>query len=154
MTTLLHNMSVPSSSTITVGRAAMTGRRYRVTERSFGASGRTIAQIRVLIAQEGEVALLKLLDQRAPSGVSNSPRALQEICDRALRKVNIPDAIGVFVEEPLKNGGPSLDLAAAIAVLARRSGPLYLPNRFEPSLVSPCNVTLFFAVEVCRAQRS
>jgi hypothetical protein len=33
---------------------------------------------------------------------------------------------------------------AALAILAARSGPLYLPGRFEPSLITAGAVTLFF----------
>ena len=38
----------------------------------------------------------------------------------------------------------SVPAAAAIAILAARSGPLYLPGRFEPSLITIAPVTLFF----------
>jgi hypothetical protein len=83
-------------------------------------------------------------------GKGRRPEALEQHLKQELRKAGIPDRLGVFLDEELApEGGPTLTPAAAMAVLARRSGPLYLPSRrLEPSLVDPIRpLVLFFPEE-------
>ena len=65
----------------------------------------------------------------------------------ALRRASRPRRrVGVFLDEAPAPAGPApLGPAATLAVLARRSGPLYLPARaLDPSLVDPQPLVLFF----------
>jgi hypothetical protein len=71
---------------------------------------------------------------------------LEEHLEEALRQARVPEAVGVFLAEEDEAGrARALGPAATLAVLARRSGPLYLPARdLEPSLVDPKPLVLFF----------
>ncbi len=62
----------------------------------------------------------------------------------ALRDLRLPEGFGFFVDEPDELDHAVVADAAAIAILAARSGPLYLPGRFEPSLITLSPVTLLF----------
>jgi hypothetical protein len=88
----------------------------------------------------------------APPGVAlagRRPEVLERYLEEALRKAGVPDRVGLFFEEQgEQETDPLLPAAAALAVLARRSGPLYLPSRrFECSLVHPRPFILFFPEE-------
>jgi hypothetical protein len=150
---VLHNMSVPSKSIVSVERLILPGRRFRVDlARALG--GYKDARLR--LRHFGWRAAFSLLARagEAPTG----PRIqanLEWWLHAAVRETGLPDLIGVFVAE----GEPrpdAIDLGAAacLAVLARRSGPLYLPRRpFELSLVDPAPLTLFFPEEDGHAAR-
>lgn len=189
---LLHNMSVPSTSRLTVARARLDGTRFAVDlEQAFGHKAETI---RDRLARGGWRAAFRLLEpwstarrqtrksrtpqngrSRAPhdgksrtaqdgrtptphDGKSRTPRAcrsrtahdLERILQQALEDAGVPARLGVFLDEGRgPEGATPLAPAAALAVLARRSGPLYLPSRrLEPSLVDPRKpFVLFFPEE-------
>jgi len=61
-----------------------------------------------------------------------------------LARLRFPPGIGFFLDDERRAEHPALRGAAAIGVLAARSGALYLPGRFEPSLITLKPVTLFF----------
>jgi hypothetical protein len=76
--------------------------------------------------------------------------------DYAIREAGLPDQIGVFLDGDERNEEGQLDTrqavclgpVATLAVLARRSGPLYLPHRpFMPSLIVPMQGLLVFPEE-------
>lgn len=159
--TELHNMSVPPRSVLNVQRAQLRGRRYRI---AIGASavnqvtGLDDAALTRCFREDGAACALALLNagetQTSDAFLAeiarhrrdtNAPAALRQLCDAAVRRLRLPEGFGFFVEEAAQPGGRRLSGAAAIAILAARSGPLYLPGRFEPSLVMPAEVTLFFA---------
>jgi hypothetical protein len=71
-----------------------------------------------------------------------------------LSHAGLPGGFGFFVEETLGPDLIALPAAAAVAILAARSGPLYLPGRFEPSLITAGAVTLFFPVLEARRGES
>jgi hypothetical protein len=152
MTTVLHNMSVPSTSRIAVARAFHPGLRFRV-----GLSwqlGRARVSLRERLGRRGWRAAWDVLASvgEAPpraAGARRQPEALAQHLEEALRKAGVPDRIGLFLEEDIAaETGPLLPPAAALGVLARRSGPLYLPSRrLEPSLVDPYALVLFFPEE-------
>lgn len=147
MTHELHNMSVPSTSTIAVRRAHFAGRRFRVDLASGAASGRLAALHRQL-ARTGWRAARAILEAAGDTPKKGKPRsrqALERHLEAALASAGVPASVGVFLEEPDDPSLPLLGAAAALAVLARRSGPLYLPNRrLEPSLVRLTSAVLFF----------
>ena len=152
MTSLLHNMSVPSTSRVVVARAVHPGLRFRVALPSQ--AGRARASLRERLGRRGWRAAWDILASvgDAPSrtrGVRRRPEALERHLEQALRKAGVPDRIGLFLDEDVgAETGPLLPPSAALAVLARRSGPLYLPSRpLEPSLVDPQAVVLFFPEE-------
>jgi hypothetical protein len=150
---VLHNMSVPPSSRITLARARFPGLRFGVSLAEPGSHAGS--ELRDQLAKDGWRAAWRILDQAkdAPSramGKGRRPEALEQHLKQELRKAGIPDRLGVFLDEELApEGGPTLTPAAAMAVLARRSGPLYLPSRrLEPSLVDPIRpLVLFFPEE-------
>lgn len=75
-----------------------------------------------------------------------SARGLASHLEEAVRRAAVPHRLGVFLEEDVGDARvPILSPAAALAVLARRSGPLYVPTRStEPSLAHPEPLVLFF----------
>jgi hypothetical protein len=158
----LHNMSVPSRSVLTVHRMALGGRRYRV---AIGASVTgdagwpDDAALTRYFREDGAACALALLDagrwltvgrfraqiarfRRQPDALTT----LRQRCETALISVGLPDGFGFFLEETPSPALDTLPAAAAVAILAARSGPLYLPGRFEPSLITAGAVTLFFPV--------
>jgi len=152
MTGVLHNMSVPSTSRIAVARAFHPGLRFRVAL-SWQAS-RARVSLRERLGRRGWRAAWDILAAAgdAPARVPRArrqPEALQRHLEEALQKAGVPDRVGVFLEEDVgEETSPLLPPAAALAVLARRSGPLYLPTRrLEPSLVDPDALVLFFPEE-------
>ena len=147
----LHNMSVPSRTVLTVRRAPLRGRRYRVDlwksigERRSRSTRRMVSTIR---AGSGR-SLLNLVERADGRGLTPLRGAavharLKSLCEGALEELQLPDALGFFVSERDTPDDVSVPLAAAIGILAARSGPLYLPHRFEPSLITIVPVTLFF----------
>lgn len=145
----LHNMSVPPRTVLTVIRARLQGRRFRVDlvkltgERST-LSGRIARTIRT----DGGKYLLNVIE-RTGARTTGRPctdvhSRLKTLCDDALEHLQLPDSLGFFVEETNAPDDVCVPAAAAVAILAARSGPLYLPTRFEPSLITIVPVTLFF----------
>jgi hypothetical protein len=110
-----------------------------------------------LLQTHGPLAALALLDADAQSEAAlvipavtfdQAEQALSERFTRSLADEGLPDTIGVF----LKFDGPPpetiLSRSATLALLARRSGPLYLPRRpFSPSLVERWSSYLVFPEE-------
>jgi hypothetical protein len=152
MTTLLHNMSVPASSRISVARTCLPGLRFRV--RLHEQVTRPTLLARERLARKGWRAAWDLLEDagNAPRREGKERRS-QELLERHLEQskaaAGIPERLGIFVREDGAQGvGALLSPAAALAVLCRRSGPLYLPTRrLEPSLVNPTAFVLFFPEE-------
>jgi hypothetical protein len=146
--TELHNMSVPPRTILTVRREVIRGRRYRIDLQSHIHGSRVWDAGR--IRRDDGTYLLDAIDGGRQSGrlrkVADPRTGLKQLCDDAVRKLHLPDGIGFFVEEPGEAGDRNVPLAAAIAILASRSGRLYLPGRFEPSLITLQAVTLFFAM--------
>jgi hypothetical protein len=151
MTSVLHNMSVPSTSRVTVSRVAHPGRRFRVSL-AFQA-GRARSALRERLGRRGWRAawdVLAAAGESPPSGRGGRTReALERRLEDAVSRAGVPDRIGVFLDEDVGDESvPILEPAAALAVLARRSGPLYLPSRpLEPSLADPRPLVLFFPEE-------
>ena len=151
---VLHNMSVPSTSRITVARAGFPGLRFAVDLAQ--PRGRKGDDLRNRLAKGGWRAAWRLLETRknAPPRAGNKkrrPEHLERHLRESLQKAGVPDRLGVFLAED-ENGSQAariLPPAAALAVLARRSGPLYLPSRrLEPSLADPRRpLVLFFPEE-------
>lgn len=143
MTRELHNMSVPPTSTLVVKRATLAGRRFRV-DLASGVPKARLAATQKRLVTSGWRAAVAILDA-AGAGKPRTASALAAQLDAALADAGVPDSIGVFLDED-ERAAPLLDAVAALAVLARRSGPLYLPaRRFEPSLVRLTATVLFFA---------
>jgi hypothetical protein len=163
--TNLHNSGVPSRSMLTVRRAKLHGRRYRVaigrSARGRSAIGRSwwsddAVLTRYFRADGAACALAMLHPSRPPTAADlreqidkfrrtpNALATLRELCDAALTSLDLPDGFGFFVDENQSSRLPPLPVAATIALLAARSGPLYLPGRFEPSLITAGVSTLFF----------
>jgi hypothetical protein len=167
--TELHNMSVPARSVLTLQRAELHGLRYRV---AIGASaigdGRfpDDAALTRCFREDGAACALALLhpDASLTAGtlrdrvarfrrIKNALGTLKQLCDAALASLPLPGGFGFFVDET-QGSTATLSLAATIGFLAARSGPLYLPGRFEPSLITAGAVTLFFpALEEGRGVR-
>ena len=149
MTGFLHNMSVPSTSRVTVARAFHPGLRLRVG--LAWQLGRSRVSLRDRLGRRGWRAAWDILAGAgdAPpraAGARRRPEALERHLEEALRTAGVPDRLGVFLDEDIADEtGPLLSPAASLAVLARRSGPLYLPSRrLECSLVDPHALVLFF----------
>ena len=145
----MHGISVRPSRL--VSRHALPGRRFFLDCRWL-----TDAHVTVL-QTHGPLAALALLDADdqaeaalviPPITFDQAEQALAERFTRSLADEGLPDAIGVF----LKFDGPPpetiLSRSATLAVLARRSGPLYLPRRpYSPSLVERWSSYLVFPEE-------
>jgi hypothetical protein len=145
-------MSVPPTSCITVARVRLPGLRFtvditdafsdgdKVLDRLARGGWRTAYTLVGPIEREVDWWLGRLRSE-------DMERHLLE----ALQEAGVPDRPGVFLEpeEAGSEGAPALPPLAAFAVLARRSGPLYLPSRrLEPSLVDPRRpLVLFFPEE-------
>jgi hypothetical protein len=145
-------MSVPSTSTVRVVRAVHPGLRLRVALASQ--LSRPRERLRERLGRGGWLAAWEMLEAigEAPpraGGHRRRPAALERHLEDALRKAGVPDRVGVFLEEDVGfDTRPPLSPAAALAVLARRSGPLYLPSRrLECSLADPQPLVLFFPEE-------
>lgn len=151
---VLHNMSVPATSRVTVARASLPGQRYLVC--LWNAGGPKVEALRDRLGKGGWRAAWRFLELRndAPRRATKRRRRQDELerhLEESLRSAGIPDRLGVFLDEhdPAAESVSRLSPAAALAVLARRSGPLYLPSRrLEPSLVDPRrSLVLFFPEE-------
>ena len=146
---LMHGISVRPSRQVL--RLPLPGRRVFL-------DCRWLTDARVALLQtHGPIAALALLDadDQAEAALAIPPitfeeaeQTLAERFTRSLADEGLPDTIGVF----LKFDGPppetTLSRSATLAVLARRSGPLYLPRRpFSPSLVERWSSYLVFPEE-------
>jgi hypothetical protein len=147
---LLHNMSVPPRSTVQVCRSVLPGHRYFIDCRWL--SPTIVERLR----SEGAAAMLALLQDDAGGMGQFTAETSKEVekhavdcLTLALADRNVPVRIGVFVPEDHRpRHAHPLNRAATLAVLARRSGPLYLPRRrFNPSLISPLTAVLVFPEE-------
>ena len=167
----LHNMCVPSRSTLTVRREWLGGRCFDVCPRVDAPTARAPARrspnwTARALRDSGTPALLALLlEPPQPAGswqqrVARQRRRLarqadlrarvDEAIDRALSDAGVPRRVGVFVPRGAfaPEGATRLGFAASLAVLGRRSGPLYLPDRqVDGSLVGLCDVLLVFPGE-------
>lgn len=88
----------------------------------------------------------------------DTARVAAQLLEQRLAAAGIPERVGIFTppgefgrdileSRPADPDGEGLelDLGASLAVLSRRSGPLYLPGRgFQTSLVDFQELTLFF----------
>ena len=167
--TELHNMSVPPRSTVTLQREELHGRRYRVAigKSAIGCSRWPDDAVLTRCFREDGVACALAMLNPGPAltvvqlrnqiarlrRTRNALATLRQRCAAALGSLHLPDGFGFFVDETQSSLTP-LSLAATIALLAARSGPLYLPGRFEPSLITAGAATLFFpALEKGRGVR-
>lgn len=147
----LFNMSVPATSRINVARALLPGLRFRI--RLHEQVKRPSLLDRNRLARGGWRAAWELLEHAgdAPGRPPKTKRRrdlLEEHLDNARKAAGVPDRLGVFVPDTDAATGTLLPPAAAFAVLARRSGPLYVPTRrLEPSLADPLAFVLFFPEE-------
>jgi hypothetical protein len=152
MTSFLHNMSVPPLSRVSVERRALPGLRLDV-----GLAwhlSRTRVGFRGRLHRGGWRAVWDILDSlgQAPArrpGARPHRETLEQHLVRALEQAGVPGRVGVFLDEGIGDHScPVLPVPAALAVLARRSGPLYLPSRrLECSLIDPEPFVLFFPEE-------
>ncbi len=150
---VLHNMSVPSTSRITVARAPFPGLRFCV--RFPRIEGRWLHALRDGLAKGGWRKAWTVLEGRGDAPATGQGRArrredLERHLLESLHKAGVPDRLGVFIDE--FDADPRtlrpLPPAAILAVLARRSGRLYIPSRrLEPSLADPCGVAVLFFPE-------
>jgi hypothetical protein len=147
---LLHNMSVPPTSVLTVRRASLPGRRFHVDLTPQISKG-SAAGLRRRLGERGWDLAWTLLTKAGegpprPHRRNRTRDVFVAHLEDALRRASIPDEVGVFLEEdPGTSRARPLGPAATLAVLARRSGPLYLPARaLDPSLVDPQRLVLFF----------
>jgi hypothetical protein len=153
---VLHNMSVPPTSRITVVRASFPGLRFAV--RLPEIEPRWAQLLRDHLAKGGWRAAWTLLEARndAPqtTGKKNRrPEDLERHLRQSLERAGVPDRLGVFLddEEAALEDARALPPAATLAVLARRSGPLYVPSRrLEPSLADPRRPAVLFFPEESR----
>jgi len=146
--TELHNMSVPSRTRLTIKRSGLDGRRFRVDLARAIAAGRArvnIDRLRRQLPRDGAACLLSAVEGRSTSSPRHDAATrVHARCMKALDELNLPDRFGFFVRDPDAPGDAPVSAAAAVAILAARSGPLYVPGRFEPSLITIEPVTLFF----------
>jgi hypothetical protein len=163
----LHNMSVPPFSTLTLHRAPQAGRYFHASGALFpdAKSGpRRLASFKAALHAGHFLAALERrptsLDDRAFRDAAekellrgDSERRLDDRLTAALAAANLPNRIGVFIDDVGQNPASMrpLPLDVSLGVLARRSGRLYLPLRsIRFSLVHPAweTVVLFFPDEV------
>jgi len=158
----LHNMSVPSRSVLRCARAVLPGRRYLVDGLPRGIDAESAAALTAAVheclARDGMAALAALVELYR-AGRKPTPARVRRIVrkrrsdpeatvDRAFAEVlplaGVPDALGVFLPAPplagvdfFQRGCPTpLDPLTSLAVLAHRSGPLFVRARpVEPSLI-------------------
>jgi hypothetical protein len=151
---VLHNMSVPSTSRVLVARAVHPGLRFRVDLSSLDRRSRV--SLRDRLGRGGWRTawdLLALAGDAPPrvAGARRRPEALERHLEKAVVGAGVPGLVGVFLnEDTATETDLVLPPAASVAVLARRSGPLYLPSRrLETSLVDSRFVVLvlFFPEE-------
>jgi hypothetical protein len=145
-------MSVPAVSRVAVARVSHPGLRFRVG--LAWQTGRSASSLRDRLGRRGWRAAWDVLAAagEAPprkGGGRRRPEALERHLEEALQEAGVPGRLGVFLAEDVGDPThPLLSPSAALAVLARRSGPLYLPSRrLELSLVDPQALVLFFPEE-------
>lgn len=154
---LLHNMSVPSRSTLTCSREALPGRRRLVSCAGPGSGSGTFdadAAMRALDRHgaAGLAALLALLEDGGPVTAESlegriarlpGPVDIAEVDERvraAAARAGLPGLMGVCIDVSAAHScNPRfvrpLNPVASLSVMARRTGPLYVPSRaVEPSL--------------------
>ena len=158
----LHNMSTPPRSLIRCARATLPGRRFIVdwipprTDARHAAEGiATLEQCLEAHGMAGLAALAtefaagrwppaELLEKRVRRFRGNARATVAELFEAARRDAALPTGVGVFLPLGAPDGSPAggsstacrLHGLRALAVLARRCGPLYVPDRpIEPSLV-------------------
>jgi hypothetical protein len=164
----LHNMSVPSRSTLTVRREWIGGRCFDVCPRVRAAAhpspkavtddwvarrlrrGGPASLLAVLIEPldpldtwRVRVAALQRKLVRQPDVEARLAGAIDVVLSRA----GIPPRVGVFVPRgaTAPPGTTCLGFVASLAVLGHRSGPLYLPSRqVDGSLIQMGEVLLVF----------
>ena len=168
-TAWLHNMSVPSRSTLAVEREWLGGRCFEVRPRHQASSAVWIATGRWAaraLRDHGSSALLALLleppeptdswqtrvtrARRHVQRQGNVRARLDEALDATLLESGIPQRVGVFMPrgDVGAPGAIRLGFAASIAALGRRSGPLYLPTRqVDGSLIELADLLLVFPDE-------
>ena len=162
----LHNMSVPSRSTLTVRQEWIGGRCFVVRPRHQASSALWIALGRWAtraLRDHGSSALLALLLEPPEPAATWQIRVTQvrrrldrqghvqarldQLLDELLLESGVPQRVGVFVprgDAPAPGATP-LGFAASMAALGRRSGPLYLPSRqVDGSLIQMGEVLLVF----------
>lgn len=149
---LLHNMSVPPRSTVQVSRSVLPGQRFVLDGRWLD---KTVVQ---RLLTHGAAAALELAEGRdgslEPLLAGQSSKAVEaraaECFSAALAAQGVPGRIGIFLDEDSRSSHvPLLNRAATLAVLSRRSGPLYLPRRrFNPSLITPMKALVLVFPEV------
>ena len=150
---VLHNMSVPPTSQVQVARAAFPGLRFCL--RFPRIEGRWLHTLRDGLARGGWRKAWTVLESRddAPTtgrGAARRQEDLERHMLDSLHRAGVPDRLGVFLDEFQADPGTVRPLppAAILAVLARRSGRLYVPSRrLEPSLADPCGVAVLFFPE-------
>jgi hypothetical protein len=136
----------PPRTVVTVQRLALPGRCYLV---DCPATADDAAALR----DRGAGAALDFLQRVCPTlplkpvgSGTDADELFRALMRQVLLQSAIPDRIGVFV--PATEDCPDivrLPPDVSLALLARRSGPLYLPRReFEASLVVPARVALVF----------
>lgn len=165
----LHNMSVPATSTIAVQREWLGGRcfevrpRHQVSSALWTAPGRWVARA---LRDHGPSALLALLlEPPEPAATwqirvaqvrrrldrqGNVRARLDEALDALLLQSGVAQRVGVFLPrgDAPAPGATRLGFAASMAVLGRRSGPLYLPSRqVDGSLIELADLLLVFPDE-------
>jgi len=99
----IRNMSVPPRSTILVKRPGLDGKAFA-----------------------GDTALI---GGGTPSENGLAPLDLEKALRDALEAAGIPDRVGVFLPKGSNHELKPLPRLASLALLARRSGPLYIPWR-------------------------
>jgi hypothetical protein len=159
-------MSVPSRSTLAVRREWLGGSCFEVCLRSPNAAGElTEAEpwIARALRDHGASAMLALLSEsieplsswrrritqsrRRLARQGNVCARLDETLGAALAAAGIPQRVGVFVPRSgsAPDGATRLGLAASLAVLGHRSGPLFLPGRrVDASLIALADTLLVF----------
>jgi hypothetical protein len=160
-------MGPPPWSNVTVSRAGFKGRCFRVTEATtLAIAGAYPAAAENELDRQfqrfGAAFALALLDVKesparnyprrlaaAVADLSREAEAVEQFsarCLEAVSKAGVPDEIGVFLPRDERSGVlKQQPRALELAILARRSGFLYLPQRpIDASLISWSDGTLFF----------
>lgn len=165
---MLHNMSVPPRSTVAVRRCRLRGRYFELCEPDTGGDFATLTLASRVLERHGAVAALvmighgfdpewvltgdfertarRLAEEPEYAVTADSNDRLNTLWHDALAAAGVPAQLGIFAPGGAPRGRRAkLDEVASLAVLARRSGPLYLPERpFEPSLIRIGGGVLFF----------
>ena len=151
-------MSVPSRSVLTCARAAVSGARFHVNVVPAGYTADEqawwLGEMHGCLQRHGAAAL-GAIARAMREGPECGPRWVEKTASRwkgdaadwvqlelskATGSARLPQGLAVFVHQvagtPAGARAPVLDRLVSLAVLARRAGPLYLPQRpIEPSLI-------------------